>query len=103
MSSELKPRNGHVLVRIVEDDEVKGRIIVPSGVGPVPVRGIVLYVDQSYRLQDGQEMDLSPGDEVLFFRPNATDIRIEGEPMLLIHESKVVATTDSAAVYDHHE
>jgi co-chaperonin GroES (HSP10) len=95
---ELRPRNGFVVVKLLEEDEGRGRIIVPSGVAPFPMRGIVLYVDEGYRRVDGFEMDLQPGDEVLFFKEQVTELRLEDETVSLIHETYVIAVTDPAVI-----
>lgn len=86
-----RPRNGSVFLRMVEEDEARGRIIVPQGSAPWPTRGIVLYVADDVD-------DLHPGDEVIFFTGNAVDIRIGDETLILIHESKILAVTDPAPV-----
>lgn len=82
------------------EDETRGRIIVPSGSAPYPLRAIVLYVGDGYRLSDGEfvPLDLHPGDEVLFFKGNATEMRLNDESVLLLHERDVLVVTDPAPV-----
>lgn len=97
---ELRPRNGYLVVRVIEEDEKRGSLIVPPGVAPWPLRGIVLAADDNYRLSDGSEQDLHPGDEVLFFKDKITELRIGDERVVLIHEEFVLAVTDPAVVYE---
>lgn len=99
--SSPRPRNGYVLVRVIEEDETRGRLIVPSGVAPFPLRGIVMYVDESWRLRDGSEQDLRAGDEVLFFKNDTTELRMGEEKLTLIHESNIVCVTDPVANLAH--
>lgn len=89
-----------MILRVIQEDETRGSIILPHGVSGGPLRGIVIFVDQDAHLHDGEPMDLKPGDEVLFFTNKATAFRYDGEELWLIHECGVIATTSPAPVYE---
>lgn len=98
-SANPRPRNGYVFLRAVAEDEPSGLILPPSATTNAPVRGIVVYACE--QMQCGCEVDLRPGDEVLFFRQHANEVKLPGssEQLLLIHEQHIIAVSDPAPAH----
>lgn len=98
MSDDPQPRGDRVLVKLFDDAERIGGIIIPSHVRPYPSRGVVMFTGPGHRLSDGSyvRMDLRPGDEVLFFRSKGIEVRIAGEDLLLLRDDDVILTLTPA-------
>jgi chaperonin GroES len=95
MRMKLKPLGDRVLVRPVEEEETTASgIVLPDTAKEKPQRGKVLAVgDGKLSEDDGKRipLDVSEGDEVLYSKYGGTEIVIEGEDLLVLRESDVLA------------
>lgn len=96
----FRPLHDRVVVRRIEaDDRTVGGIIIPDTAKEKPQRGEVLAVGPG--APDGQggtvPLDLRAGDEVLFGKWSGTEVRIDGEDLLILKESDVFGVIESAA------
>lgn len=98
MATEPQPRGDRVVVKMLDDSEHAGGIIIPAGVRPYPSRGLVMYVGPGFRKHDGEYMalDLHPGDEVLFFKSTGVELMLADERLLLLRDSDVLMVTEPA-------
>ena len=89
----LKPLGDRLIVKAVEEDEVTASgIVLPDTAKEKPQRGKVLAVGDG-KFEDGARVpvDVSEGDEVLYSKYGGTEIVVEGEDLLVLRESDVLA------------
>jgi chaperonin GroES len=91
---KVRPLRDRLLVRRVEEKEqVKGGIIIPDSAKEKPQEGEVVAVGSGKVLDDGKKVDLDVkvGDKILFGKYSGTDIKVDGEEMLILREDEVLA------------
>jgi chaperonin GroES len=91
---KVRPLHDRLVVRRIEEKEqVKGGIIIPDSAKEKPQEGQVVAVGNGKVLDDGkrQAMDVKVGDKILFGKYSGTDIKIDGEEMLILREEEVLA------------
>jgi chaperonin GroES len=92
---KLKPLGDRVLVRPVEEEETTASgIVLPDTAKEKPQKGHVLAVGDGKWDEDGEKripLDVAEGDEVLYSKYGGTDIVIEGEDLLVLRESDLLA------------
>ena len=91
---KVRPLHENLLVRRIEEKEtVKGGIIIPDTAKEKPQEGQVIAVGNGKILENGTKvaLDVKVGDKVLFGKYSGTDIKIDGEELLIIRESDVLA------------
>ncbi len=94
MSSSVRPLHDRILVKRIEEQEVKkGGIIIPDTAKEKPQEGEVVAVGEGRRLESGerQPMDVKVGDLVLFGKYSGTDVMIDDEEYLILREEDVFA------------
>ena len=81
-----------VLKRIEEENRTAGGLIIPDTAKEKPSQGIVVAVGPGGRDDDGKlvAMTLKEGDKVLFGKWSGTEIKIDGENLLIMKESEVL-------------
>ncbi len=77
----------------------KGGIIIPDNAKEKPQEGEVIAVGPGVRDESGhlQPLDLKPGDRVLFGKWSGTEVKIDGQELLIMKESDVMGVIDGAA------
>jgi chaperonin GroES len=85
-----------VLRRIEEDSKTKGGIIIPDTAQEKPMQGEVIAVGPGGRDESGKliPIDLKPGDTVLFGKWSGTEVKIEGEELLIMKESDILGVIE---------
>ena len=89
----IKPLQDRVLVRrIVVDEKTAGGIIIPDSAQEKPAEGEVLAVGSGGRDEDGKvhSLDVSKGDRVLFGKFGGTEVKLDGEELLIMKESDIM-------------
>lgn len=97
MSLNLKPLGDRLVVKPMEEEEVTpSGIVLPETAKEKPQKGEVLAVGPGARNDDGDriEMDVSKGDKVLFAKYGGTEIKMDGDKLLILRESDVLAILD---------
>ena len=97
MSLNLKPLGDRLVIKPLEDEEVTpSGIVLPETDKEKPQKGEVLSVGPGARDDDGKriEMDVSVGDKVLFAKYGGTEIKMDGDKLLILRESDVLAILD---------
>jgi chaperonin GroES len=98
----FRPLHDRVVVRRIEANEkTAGGIIIPDTAKEKPSEGEVIAVGPGARTDRGELVtpDLKPGDHVLFGKWSGTEVRIDGEDLIIMKESDilgVVQTTQTA-------
>ena len=91
---KLKPLGDRLIVRALDEEEknVSG-IVLPDTAKEKPQKGKVLAVGDGKLDDNGQRvpLDVSEGDEVLYSKYGGTEIKIDGEDLLVLRESDVLA------------
>jgi chaperonin GroES len=94
MTLKLKPLADRLLVKPLEEEEVTpGGIVLPETAKEKPQRGEVLAVGPGARDDEGNRiaMDVSVGDKVLFAKYGGTEIKMDGDKLLILRESDILA------------
>ncbi|MDP3370605.1 MAG: co-chaperone GroES [Brevundimonas sp.] len=95
----FRPLGDRILVRRVEEDaKTPGGIIIPDTAKEKPQQGEVLAVGPGARDKDGRriEPELKSGQKVLFGKWSGSEVRIDGEDLLIMKESDVLGVLDAA-------
>jgi chaperonin GroES len=95
---KLKPLGDRLLVRPVEEEETTASgIVLPDTAKEKPQKGKVLAVGDGRYDEDGEKripLDVKEGDEVLYSKYGGTDITVDGEDLLVLRESDVLARVE---------
>ena len=94
---KLRPLHDRVLLRRVEQEaKTTGGIIIPDTAQEKPMEGEVIAVGPGARAEDGKvhPLDVKPGDRVLFGKWSGTEIKIDGEELMIMKESDVMGIVD---------
>ncbi|HLK24481.1 MAG TPA: co-chaperone GroES [Caulobacteraceae bacterium] len=89
----FRPLGDRVLIKRVEEEEkTKGGIIIPDTAKEKPQEGEVIAVGPGARDENGklQPLDVKKGDRILFGKWSGTEVKIEGEDLLIMKESDVL-------------
>ena len=95
---KLKPLGDRLIVQAVEEEETtQSGIVLPDTAKEKPQKGKVLAVgDGKVSEETGKRvpLDVSEGDEVLYSKYGGTDITVDGEDLLVLRESDVLAKVE---------
>jgi chaperonin GroES len=97
---KFRPLHDRIVVRRVEADEkTAGGIIIPDTAKEKPQEGEVLAVGPGARDDSGQlqALDVKVGDRILFGKWSGTEIRLDGEDLLVMKESDVMGILEAEA------
>jgi chaperonin GroES len=89
----FRPLHDRVLIRRVEGEEkTKGGIIIPDTAQEKPMEGDIVAAGPGARGEDGkvQALDVKVGDRVLFGKWSGTEIKIDGEDLIIMKESDIM-------------
>jgi chaperonin GroES len=96
----FRPLGDRVLIRRIEEEEkTKGGIIIPDNAKEKPQEGEVIAVGPGARDDAGQihPVDLKAGDRILFGKWSGSEIKLDGEDLLIMKESDVLGILDPVA------
>ena len=96
---KFRPLHDRVVVRRIEaEDKTKGGIIIPDTVKEKPQEGEVIAAGPGARDERGKlvPLDLKAGDRVLFGKWSGTEVKIDGEELLIMKESDVMGVIEGA-------
>jgi len=97
---KFRPLHDRVVVRRLEEDErTPGGIIIPDTAKEKPHQGEVIAVGPGARDEKGQvqSLDVKPGDRVLFGKWSGTEVKIDGEELLIMKESDIMGVLEGTA------
>ena len=97
---KFRPLHDRVVVRrIEEDDRTPGGIIIPDTAKEKPQQGEVIAVGPGARDEKGvvQPLDVKAGDRILFGKWSGTEVKIDGEELLIVKESDILGVLEGAA------
>ncbi len=94
---KIRPLHDRVMVKR-EDEERKspGGIVIPDTAAEKPVRGKIIAVGKGKILENGnvRPLDLKVGDKILFGKYSGTEIKVDGDELLVMREEDVVAVIE---------
>ena len=93
MSINITPLHDRVIVRRIEEGEqVRGGIIIPDSAKEKPQEGEVVAAGLGKYKEDGtrQSLDVKTGDRVLFGKYSGSEIKIDGEELLIMREDEIL-------------
>ncbi len=90
---KLKPIGDRVLIRYVEAEEKVGSIVIPDTAKEKPQQGIVEAVGDGKVDDKGnrQPMHVKAGDRVLFGKWSGTEVKLDGQDYMVMHETEILA------------
>jgi len=96
----IRPLYDRIVVKRIEEQETKvGGLFIPDSAKEKPQEGEVVAVGKGKRLDDGKvvALDVQKGDRILFGKYSGSEIRIDGEDLLIMREDEVLGVLDGAA------
>ena len=97
---KFRPLHDRVLVKRVEEEtKTKGGIIIPDTAKEKPMQGEVLAVGPGARDERGElvPLDVKPGDRILFGKWSGTEVKMDGEELLIMKESDIMGVLEGGA------
>ena len=97
---KFRPLHDRVVVRRVEEDaKTAGGIIIPDTAQEKPMQGEVIAVGPGARDDNGKivPLEVKPGDRVIFGKWSGTEVKIDGEELLIMKESDVMGVLKGGA------
>ncbi|PRP95210.1 co-chaperone GroES [Enhygromyxa salina] len=94
----VRPLNDRVLVKRLEEEvKTAGGIYIPDSAKEKPTRGKVIAVGSGRYDDDGKRkpLDVKAGDEILFGKYAGTEIKIEGDELIIMREDDILAVIES--------
>jgi chaperonin GroES len=96
--ASFRPLHDRVLVkRVKEEEKTRGGIIIPDTAQEKPQEGEVIGVGPGARDEDGERipLDVKVGDRILFGKWSGTEVKIDGEELLIMKESDIMGIIET--------
>ena len=93
----IRPLHDRVVIRRTEEERTSpGGIVIPDSATEKPIKGEVVAVGNGKVLDSGEKraLDLKAGDKVLFGKYSGTEVKVEGEELLVMREDDVMAVIE---------
>jgi chaperonin GroES len=94
---KIRPLHDRVIIRRMEEERTSpGGIVIPDSAAEKPIKGEVIAVGNGKVLDSGElrALDLKAGDKVLFGKYSGTEVKVEGEELLVMKEDEVMAVIE---------
>ena len=94
----LRPLHDRVIVKRMEEERMSaGGIVIPDSATEKPVRGEILAVGNGKILENGEKrpLDINVGDKILFGKYSGTEVKVDGEELLVMREEDIMAVIES--------
>jgi chaperonin GroES len=94
---KFRPLHDRVVVRRIEaEDKTAGGIIIPDTAAEKPQQGEIIAIGPGARDESGKlvPLDVKKGDKVLFGKWSGTEVKIDGEELLIMKESDIMGVMD---------
>jgi chaperonin GroES len=99
MTTNIQPLHDRVIVkRIDEGEQVRGGIIIPDSAKEKPQEGEVIAAGLGKYKEDGsrQALDVKTGDRILFGKYGGSEIKVDGEELLIMREDEILGVITRA-------
>jgi len=94
---KIRPLHDRVIVRRMEEERTSpGGIVIPDSATEKPIRGEVIAVGNGKILENGEvrPLDVKVGDRVLFGKYSGTEVKVEGEELLVMREEDIMGVIE---------
>ncbi len=91
---KIRPLHDRVIVKRLEEERVSaGGIVIPDTAAEKPVQGKIMAVGKGKILEDGsvRALDVKVGDKILFGKYSGTEVKVDGDDLLVMREEDVMA------------
>ena len=95
---KIRPLHDRVIVKRMEEERTSpGGIVIPDSAAEKPIKGEVVAVGHGRILENGdvRGLDVKVGDKVLFGKYAGTEVKVDGEELLVMKEDDIVAVMES--------
>ena len=95
---KIRPLHDRVIVKRLEEDRTSpGGIVIPDTAAEKPVRGKIVAVGKGKILENGavRPCELNVGDKILFGKYSGTEVKVDGEELVVMREEDVMAVIES--------
>ena len=94
---KIRPLHDRVIVKRLESESTSpGGIVIPDSAAEKPVQGKIVAVGKGKILEDGnvRPLDVKVGDKILFGKYSGTEVKVDGEDLLVMREEDVMAVIE---------
>ena len=94
---KLRPLGDRVLVKAIEKkDEIRSGLIIPDTAKEKPQEGEIIAAGKGKIAEDGKliPMDVKPGDKILYGKYSGTEIKVEGQEYLIMHQDDILGIVE---------
>ncbi|MBN8280313.1 MAG: co-chaperone GroES [Gammaproteobacteria bacterium] len=94
---KIRPLHDRVIIKRTEEERTSpGGIVIPDTAAEKPIKGKVIAVGKGRILEDGtvRALDLKAGDKVLFGKYSGTEVKVDGEELLVMKEDDIMAVIE---------
>ncbi|MGH8199906.1 MAG: co-chaperone GroES [Steroidobacteraceae bacterium] len=95
---KIRPLHDRVIVKRLEEERTSpGGIVIPDTAAEKPIRGKIVAVGNGKILEDGKvrPLDIKVGDKILFGKYSGTEVKVDGEELVVMREEDVMAVLES--------
>jgi len=95
---KIRPLHDRVVVKRMEEEKTSpGGIVIPDSATEKPIKGKVIAVGNGKITDSGdlRKLDLKKGDEVLFGKYSGTEVKVDGDELLVMREDDIMAVIES--------
>jgi len=94
---KIRPLHDRVIVKRTEEEKTTaGGIVIPDSAAEKPAKGEVVAVGNGKLLESGEvrKLDLKVGDKILFGKYSGTEVKVDGQDLLVMREDDIMAVFD---------
>ncbi len=94
---KIRPLHDRVIVRRMEEERTSpGGIVIPDAAVEKPIKGEIIAVGNGKILENGEirALDIKEGDKVLFGKYSGTEVKVDGEELLVMKEDDIMAVIE---------
>jgi chaperonin GroES len=91
---KIRPLHDRVIVKRLEEERTSpGGIVIPDTAAEKPIQGKIIAVGKGKILEDGnvRPLDVKVGDKILFGKYSGTEVKVDGDDLLVMREEDVMA------------
>ena len=94
---KIRPLHDRVVIKRMDEDRTSpGGIVIPDAAAKKPIKGEIIAVGNGKILENGdiRALDVKAGDKVLFGKYSGTEVKVDGEELLVMKEDDIMAVID---------
>ena len=95
---KIRPLHDRVIVRRMEEERTSaGGIVIPDSATEKPIQGEIIAIGKGKILENGEvlPLDVKAGDKVLFGKYSGTEVKVEGEELLVMREEDIMGVVEA--------